>query len=317
MANDFLEFEGKTVENAIEAACKHFNITKEELKYEIITRGSTGLFGLGSKKAKIKVFPPEIKTTAQMEQPETGITVDSSEGAVEIQTANESQPTPQHAPVRRTDSPKTRSDRSRRSSLKAEPTDASQGVEVSSGGMVEDEKGGDVAVPEEAMDAAKQPDEATLNEALVTARQLMALCHFDCEVSLKHHEDQSFVIFEGVDIPIIIGKDGQTLEAIEYIINRILTHKMGTIVPVTCDAGTYRASRDEKLIASAKRKAEAAKKTGKSIPLAPMNPRDRRLIHLSLRGFPGIKTTSVGEGERRRVVIIPLSKSKRRARRQS
>lgn len=316
MANDFLEFEGKTVEHAIEAACKHFNISKEELKYEIITRGSTGLFGLGSKKAKIKAFQPAVELVhKEMEQPEFSEGPADTLKEAEAQQANEPvKETPRASKRAESAGRALRSERSRRSAPKA------QSFDVMTEGPAKETEQDDTAAStsvvfsREETSETRQPDEATLAEALNIARQIVTLSAFDCEVSVQKQNEQASLVFEGADIPLVIGRDGQTLESIEYIINRILTHKMGSIVPVTLDAGTYRANRDEKLVSLARHKAETVKKTGKSMALAPMNPRDRRLIHLSLRGIPGIRTSSVGDGERRKVVIIPLNRSRRESR---
>ena len=299
--DDFLEFEDKTVEHAVDAACKHFNILKEELKYEIITRGSTGLFGLGSKKAKIKVFMPMSK---QMDASAEMAADMSHEAFTEAEAAI--QPS-QKSPKGSKDS--NRQERPTRHASKAQPLDTM----TESSSQVTDAVNAVIAEREEVSEIT-QPDETMLKEALLIAQQITGLAHFECEVSIQRQSEQTSLVFTGNDIPLVIGRDGQTLEAIEYIINRILTRKMGSIVPVTLDAGTYRANRDEKLISIAKHKAEAVKRTGKSMSLAPMNPRDRRLIHLSLRGVPGIRTASVGEGDRRRVVILPLNRSRRHAR---
>ncbi len=317
MAKDFLEFEGKTVEYAIEAACKHFNISKEELKYEIITRGSTGLFGLGSKKAKIKAFQPVIKPV-QQEIQKTEVSEGTADTVREVKTqqADEESIKETQRGTRRAESVARvpRSERPRRSTPRTQSfdvmtEDTSKRTEQDDTTAVSAVASSDEETPE-----IIQPDEATLTEAVNIARQLITLSGFECEVSVQRQNDQPSLVFEGVDIPLIIGRDGQTLESIEYIINRILTHKMGFIVPITLDAGTYRANRDEKLVSLARHKAETVKKTGKSMALAPMNPRDRRLIHLSLRGVPGIRTSSVGDGERRKVVIIPVNRSRREPR---
>jgi spoIIIJ-associated protein len=299
--DDFLEFEGKTVEHAVDAACKHFNILKEELNYEIITRGSTGLFGLGSKKAKIKVFTPMSK---QMDASAEMAADRSHEACTEAEAAIQSS---QKSPKGSKNS--NSQERPKRHAPKAQPLDTM----TESSSQVTDAVNAVIAEQEEVSEIT-QPDETMLKEALLIAQQITGLAHFECEVSIQRQSEQTSLVFTGNDIPLVIGRDGQTLEAIEYIINRILTRKMGSIVPVTLDAGTYRANRDEKLISIAKHKAEAVKRTGKSMSLAPMNPRDRRLIHLSLRGVPGIRTASVGEGDRRRVVILPLNRSKRHAR---
>lgn len=316
MANDFLEFEGKTVEHAIEAACRHFNISKEELKYEIITRGSTGLFGLGSKKAKIKVSQPVVKSVhKEIEKPEVSEGTVDTEKEMELRKPDESVKEMPRGPRRSESTGRaTRSERPRRSAPRVQSFDVMAEGPSKRTEREDTAASSAVASAREETPEIRQPDEATLDEALNIARQIVTLSAFDCEVSVQKQNEQTSLVFEGADIPLVIGRDGQTLESIEYIINRVLTHKMGSIVPVTLDAGTYRANRDEKLVSLARHKAETVKKTGKSMALAPMNPRDRRLVHLSLRGMPGIRTSSVGDGERRKVVIIPLNRSRREPR---
>ncbi len=117
----------------------------------------------------------------------------------------------------------------------------------------------------------------------------------------------------GRDTGIVIGRHGQTLDAIEYLLNRIVAQRGQASIRIALDVEGYRERRRESLEQTARRLAAQAKKTGRSEALSPMSPRDRRIVHLALSEDAGVTTQSEGEGSYRRVVIIP-SRSAGRAR---
>jgi spoIIIJ-associated protein len=117
----------------------------------------------------------------------------------------------------------------------------------------------------------------------------------------------------GRDTGIVIGRHGQTLDAIEYLLNRIVAQRGGASIRIAVDVEGYRERRRESLEQTARRLAAQAKKTGRPESLSPMSPRDRRIVHLALGDDAGVTTRSEGEGSYRRVVIIP-SRSAGRAR---
>ncbi|HXJ34949.1 MAG TPA: RNA-binding cell elongation regulator Jag/EloR [Candidatus Eisenbacteria bacterium] len=117
----------------------------------------------------------------------------------------------------------------------------------------------------------------------------------------------------GQDTGIVIGRHGQTLDAIEYLLNRIVAQRGRTSIRISVDVEGYRERRRESLELTARRLAAQAKKTGRPESLSPMSPRDRRIVHLALSEDEGVTTRSEGEGSYRRVVIIP-SRSAGRAR---
>ncbi len=268
MEKEFVEFEEKTVEKAIELACRHFNCTESELEYEIITKGSTGLFGLGGRKAKIKAKC--LKKIAEEkvhpgEEPEEPARLDELE----------EQPT-----------------------LFEEKEEEVQPVYM-----------------EEQQPAYEEDREETLRVAKEIADDLLQRAGFEGEVVIQTNEDGPFLEIIGPDLSLIIGKEGDTLNAMEYIVNRILSKKLPECRGVSIDAGGYREKRSRNLRLLAQRIANKAKRLGKDLALNPMGARDRRTVHIALKNFPGVRTRSIGEGLRRKVLIVPLRKSRRGHRR--
>ena len=112
----------------------------------------------------------------------------------------------------------------------------------------------------------------------------------------------------GNDSGILIGKGGRTLDALEFIVNRIVNKKLQKNVRITLDIQNYRERRREYLRKLAISMGEKAKKTGKVIATEPLNARDRRIIHVTLRNDSSVETKSQGEGTLRKVIIIPKAK---------
>jgi spoIIIJ-associated protein len=110
---------------------------------------------------------------------------------------------------------------------------------------------------------------------------------------------------EGDDLGILIGRRGQTLAALQYILRLIVGHKSQTWIPIIVDAEGYKERRYEALKALALRMAEHVKTRGAPFTLEPMPPYERRIVHLALADNPAVYTESIGEGESRKVVIRP------------
>jgi spoIIIJ-associated protein len=111
---------------------------------------------------------------------------------------------------------------------------------------------------------------------------------------------------EGRDSGRIIGKKGQVLSAIQHIVNRVVNKPGLDRRHVVVDAEGYRQRREDTLATMAQRLGKKALEEGKIITFEPMSPRDRRIVHLALAKFPGVVTKSDGEGDGRRVQIIPV-----------
>jgi spoIIIJ-associated protein len=111
---------------------------------------------------------------------------------------------------------------------------------------------------------------------------------------------------------LVIGRRGQTLDAIEYFLNRALAQAAAGVGRATLDVEGYRERRQDSLEQLVARLSDKARKTGHVVTLNPMSPRDRRVVHLALRDVEGIVTRSQGDGHYRRVLIIPEARSRNR-----
>jgi spoIIIJ-associated protein len=118
---------------------------------------------------------------------------------------------------------------------------------------------------------------------------------------------------EGIELAIkgdgsglLIGRHGQTLDSLEYLVNRILARRVKDAVPITVDTEAYRERRRRQLHRMALSMAEQTKREHTPVTLDPMPPRDRRIVHLALKDDPLIATRSTGDGFLRVVEIIPV-----------
>ena len=108
----------------------------------------------------------------------------------------------------------------------------------------------------------------------------------------------------GDDLGILIGRRGQTLAALQYLVNLIVNKRLKSHAAIMVDVEGYRARRYETLRGLANRMAERVRNTGQAVTLEPMSAAERRIIHMALQDYPDVTTQSVGEGEERKVSIV-------------
>lgn len=124
---------------------------------------------------------------------------------------------------------------------------------------------------------------------------------------LEAHEEGIRAEITGGDLGTLIGKNGNTLEAIEFLVNVIVNKDAEDRerVRVSVDAGQYKSRRDQRLQQIAARAADRVRASGQPVTLEPMSPAERRVVHLALREIPGIASESTGEDPERRVTVMP------------
>jgi spoIIIJ-associated protein len=147
-------------------------------------------------------------------------------------------------------------------------------------------------------------------KALEFLSTVLSLMGMDCNVALQPTKEGSEADIQleirGRDAGRIIGKKGQVLSALQFLLNRVINRPDLERRYLTVDAEGYRSRRDNSLATMAQRLGRQAVTDGKIITFEPMNPRDRRVVHLALAKFEGVITKSEGEGPERRVQIIPV-----------
>ena len=144
-----------------------------------------------------------------------------------------------------------------------------------------------------------------LDAARETLEHLLAGMGFEASINARLLEGEARLEITGEELGLLIGRRGETLDALEYLVDRVVNRPPHERIRITLDAEGYRERTAEQLREMALRLAEKAARTGERIPCRPMNARDRRVIHLALRDEAGVETFSEGEGAFRRVVISP------------
>lgn len=141
------------------------------------------------------------------------------------------------------------------------------------------------------------------HEALRFLKEVIKEMGLDLDITAKKSENSLYLDIQGKDSGTIIGKRGQTLDAIQYLTSLVANKESDEYTRVVVDAENYRAKREKTLEALANRLANKVVKTKRSVKLEPMNPYERKVIHAALHDHPKVVTRSEGQDPYRRVVI--------------
>ena len=207
-----MEIEGKSVEEAIETACQRLSLPADQLEIEIVSHGSSGIFGIGTRNAKILVSPKE-----------TG-------------------------------------------------------------------------------------DAALLEEAREVLENILAHIQIPATVEANWVENRIRLNIASNGSGLLIGKRGQTLHALQFIVNKIFNRQGSKKAHIIIDTENYRERRRKALTEVALNLANRAKKSGRPATSSPLSAYDRRIIHLAVKDDRQVRTKSKGDGALRKVVVFPVKK---------
>jgi spoIIIJ-associated protein len=166
-----------------------------------------------------------------------------------------------------------------------------------------DEEGEDL--PRGSHDPLEPQEDGKAELALEMVGEIVTRMGLKLEMKIRDDAEEVVLDIGGEDAGRVIGKKGQTLDALQFIINKIVNRFPEGRRHILLDSGDYRQRREDGLASLARREAKRAVAQSRVITLEPMSPRDRRVVHLSLAKFPGVSTRSDGQGSERRVRIIP------------
>ena len=149
----------------------------------------------------------------------------------------------------------------------------------------------------------------TLTKGKTLLGELLGKMGVDGEVVAREDNERVTLEVKGAETGLVIGKKGATLDALQYLVNKISSQGMpeGTSKPIQVDAEGYRDRRAETLIELANKLAEKVRRTGRPVEMDPMSPAERRVVHVALAEQPDLETRSEGEGIYRHLVIFPKS----------
>ncbi len=309
-----IETSGKTVEEALRAGLKELGCDISEVENEVLDAGSPGLFGMFGRLARVRLTVKEAENDMDFDMPVLSLNpqaeneskkpakkekskskqaarpapaVEETEKPVE-----EAAPAVEEAEVApKPAAPKARRERTRRE----RPVIAEAATE-------ENAAQPEAARPElPPLEIDKLgTDGKTAYEFLSNVTRMMGV---NVDIRMLEEENHLTVEMTGDTLGILIGRRGETMDALQYLCSLTVNKGREEYTRVSLDVEHYRAKREETLRRLAVRMANRAKKTGRRVVLEPMNPYERRVLHSALQNHPGVQTHSEGEEPYRRVII--------------
>ena len=261
----YIEVTGKTEEAAISAGLAQLGLDRDSVSVEILERAKTGFLGIGSSPARVKIT---------YEAPEEPVVEEQKAAPVATQQQPEGKAEPQQA----------------QAEAKPEVSKAAEAVQPEAPKAEKTEK------------AVATGDKAQRIEAFLTG--LMEHLDNDARPVITLNEDGSYQVeLVGSDLGALIGRRGETLDAIQQLTNYSINRGQNKRVRIHLDAENYRAKREETLERLARKTASKALKYHRNMTLEPMNAYERHVIHAALQDFDGVTTYSTGTEPNRRVVV--------------
>lgn len=156
--------------------------------------------------------------------------------------------------------------------------------------------------------ALASSSDSLAEKAQKTLREILSLLGMEAKIQIKDEPERLWVSFKGDGSGLLIGRKGQTLDALEYLVNKIVHKGAEDKKKIVVDTENYRARREEALIKLAQRMGEKAKRTGKPVTMNPLDAHERRIVHLALQHDKALRTHSKGTGIYRKIVISPEKK---------
>ena len=281
------EYTAKSVEEALEKALNEMMLTREDIHYEIVQQPSKGFLGFGQKDAVVRVSKKDAaETKVEAVEVKAVKTEEKAEVKAEI-------PVQEPTPVVEVVVDDTEEQEAEVSFEEAFDTDIDEETEEL-----------DVAVAKADKKELYEAAEAKGRAFLAKIFEEMKL---DVVIDVK--ENGGYLVFDlqGENLGILIGRRGDTLDSLQFLLNLVINDKNNAKVKGIIDIENYRAKREETLIGLGHKLAAKARKTGQKVVLEPMNPQERRIIHMALQNDKRVTTYSEGEEPYRKVVIEPVA----------
>lgn len=288
------EYTAKSVEEALEKALNEMMLTREDIHYEVVQHPSKGFLGFGQKDAIVRVSKKEIEATKQsVEYKETVKSEEKPEQKIETKqeaviAATKAEPVVEE--IAKVDFENYSEEQSVVGSVSV--------IEADTQNVLQDTEA-DIVNKKEAMQVAEEKGRAFLAKIFE---------EMDLDVTIDVTEKSNYLMFDlkGDNLGILIGRRGDTLDALQFLLNLVINDKNNAKVKGIIDIENYRAKREETLVHLGHKLAGKARRTGQKVILEPMNPQERRIIHMALQNDKRVKTYSEGEEPFRKVVIEPV-----------
>ena len=292
---DFSEKWGTDVETAVKLALDDLKLTRDEVDVTVLEEPSRGFFGIGSKLALVRVekkkpapAPAPVVEEKKEEIPAATIVTEEPKPA-KVQNNREHKEHREKTGSQKHNNKRDRNNRNKkdnRNRNREEKIEFTEPLEP----VIE-------RVPEEDLSVCENH---IALEFLAEVTEQMGL---SLDITAKEGGESLYIDIQGKDSGTIIGKRGQTLDAIQYLTSLVVNKDQENYTRVVVDAENYRAKREKTLEMLAIRLANKVAKSKKSVKLEPMNPYERKVIHATLQNHPHVTTKSEGQDPYRRVII--------------
>ncbi|MDR1068752.1 MAG: Jag N-terminal domain-containing protein [Clostridiales Family XIII bacterium] len=312
---EYSEKWGKDVDEAVRLALEDLGLTEDEVMVTVLEEPAKGFLGIGNKLAKVRVEKVQIENEPTDDVPSGNLIANERKGVRDLRKKNRPQQGSgssggggghreggSHSRYGRND----RNDRNDR----GERHDRGDRNDRGGHGRRREYEREEIDLSE--FDYSNKPQLSKRPEGLVeiaendtTAFLISVAEKMSIDVEVKTYENDDCVYFEvsGTDADVMIGKRGQTLDAIQYLTNLVNNKEREEYKRVVIDIEGYRSRREKVLEGLAVRLAAKVRRTGRSVKLEPMNPYERKVIHATLQEIDGVTTRSEGEEPYRKVVI--------------
>ena len=268
---EFIDVTGKTEDEAISKALEQLGLDRDDVSVEILERAKSGFLGLGSCPAKVRVSYGEEEEPVL---PVTAPVTPEKKPEQPKKPAAEKQPAPEKKPERKSPSEKT-----------------------------EKEEKAPTPKPAPVQDLGEEVDDEKSQAIRKFLTGLLAQMENEATVKVYQPEKGRYkVILEGENLGALIGRRGETLDAIQQLTSYSV-NRTGGRVRVQLDAEGYRDKREQSLQHLAKKVAGKVVKYRRSVTLEPMNAYERHVIHTALQDVPGVTTYSTGVDPNRRIIV--------------
>lgn len=285
-----IKISAKTLEEAITKACVELGVPSDMLDYSVVSQGNNGFLGLGFG-AKPYIISAKVK------KEDTKAAPSENKKNVPVKDVKEVSKTVN----------KVKDEKSLRNERKAEASEPVKAPEAKPEKILKDEpvqKNNEIRTNEPSSD--KDPGE----RARIFLQNLFNSMEMNINYSSKYDAEKNELIINlsGDDMGILIGKRGQTLDALQYLTSQVVNKHQSGYIRVKLDTENYRERRKETLETFAINMARKVRRNNRPIVLEPMNAYERRIIHSVLQGESDVITRSEGEEPYRHVVICPVKK---------
>jgi spoIIIJ-associated protein len=272
----------KTVAEAIAEAEQRLDLPQDEIDITVISEGSKGFLGMGGESARILAMPKAILARRSVEMPRPAQPPEPV--AVTLPPAPPS-------PIETPPAP----------AVPAQPVARLPETPVDRSSLDGEDSAEDLAAT-----VPGHPDSAQVAQAaLEVVRELLERMSIDALATVRSAGNPVEIDITGHDLGLLIGRHGDTLSALQYLVNAIVGKRVHRWCKVIIDVEQYRVRREDTLRSLANRQAARVRQSHQEIALDPMPAAERRIVHLTLQNSPWVVTSSIGEEPNRKVVIAP------------